>query len=78
VRRWLDAWSSGDIETFVATFDADAEVITDPSCPEAGPLRGRETIRNWSEGLKESWEEDTRLARELAMSEANSRSCAAG
>jgi ketosteroid isomerase-like protein len=73
VRRWLDAWSSGDIETFVAMFDADAEVITDASFPEAGPLRGRETTRNWSEGLKDSWEEDARLARERAMSEANVR-----
>jgi hypothetical protein len=34
------------------------EVITDPSFPEAGPFRGRQTIRDRPEGLKESWEEE--------------------
>jgi hypothetical protein len=28
VRTWFDAWNTGDLATFVAMFDADAEVIT--------------------------------------------------
>jgi uncharacterized protein (TIGR02246 family) len=56
VRAWFDAWNSGDLETFLAMFDAEAEMITDPAFPEGGQFRGRQAIRNWSEGLKESWQ----------------------
>jgi uncharacterized protein (TIGR02246 family) len=56
VRAWFDAWNNGDMDTFVAMFAADAEMLTDPSFPEAGQFRGRQAIRNWSKGLTESWE----------------------
>jgi ketosteroid isomerase-like protein len=66
VRGWFDAWNIGDMETFLATFDADAEVITDPSFPEAGPLRGRQAIRDFFDGVKESWEgQDQAVVKEL-------------
>jgi ketosteroid isomerase-like protein len=64
-RASLDAWNSGDMQTLVAVFDADTEVITDPSFPEAGPFRGRQPIRDWLEGLKESWEGDQAVLKEL-------------
>jgi hypothetical protein len=55
--RWAEAWNRTDLDAFSATFDDDAELITDPSWMEAGPFKGRAAIRAWFEGLKESWNE---------------------
>lgn len=57
VRRGFDAWNRLDLDAFMDTFDAEAVVITDPSWMEPGPFQGREEIRRWYEGLRESWEE---------------------
>ena len=57
LRRWAETWNRTDLDAFAATFDDDAELITDPSWMEAGPFKGRAAIRTWFEGLKESWEE---------------------
>jgi uncharacterized protein (TIGR02246 family) len=65
VRRWADTWTRTDLDAFADTFDADAELITDPSWVEAGPFKGRETIKSWFEGLKESYERETIILREL-------------
>jgi len=66
LRRWAETWNRTDIDAFAATFDDDAELITDPSWMEAGPFKGRAAIRAWFEGLKESWEErDAILLTEL-------------
>jgi uncharacterized protein (TIGR02246 family) len=62
VRAWFDAWNRGDLETFLAMFDPEAEMVTDPSFPEAGHFRGRQAMRNWSEGLQESWEGQSQVA----------------
>jgi ketosteroid isomerase-like protein len=55
MRDWVDAWNRGDLDAFAHLFDADADVITDPSWAEAGPFKGRAEIRAWYEGLKDSW-----------------------
>lgn len=66
MRRWCDTWNHGDIDAFADLFDADAEVITDPSFMEAEPFKGRAAIRKWFEGFKESWQEGGEVAlREL-------------
>ena len=57
MRRWAETWNRTDLDGFAATFDDDAELITDPSWMEAGPFRGQAAIRAWYEGLKESWGE---------------------
>jgi ketosteroid isomerase-like protein len=56
MRRWCDYWNQGDLDAFIDLYDADAEVITDPSWVEAGPFRGRAAIRDWFAGLRESWD----------------------
>ena len=55
LRRWIDAWNRGDLDTHARLFEVDAEVITDPSWMEPGPFKGRTAIRRWYEGLRESW-----------------------
>jgi ketosteroid isomerase-like protein len=66
MRRWADSWNRVDLDAFADLFDANAELITDPTWMEAGPVRGRVAIRGWYEGLKESWEgQDVVALREL-------------
>ena len=65
MRRWAETWNRTDLDAFAATFDADAELITDPSWMEAGPFKGRAAIRAWFEGLKESFEREAVVLREL-------------
>jgi ketosteroid isomerase-like protein len=66
MRRWADSWNRVDLDAFADLFDANAELITDPSWMEAGPVRGRAAIMGWYEGLKESWEgRDVVAIREL-------------
>src|ERR1700736_3615814 len=56
MRRWADSWNRVDLDAFADLYDVNAELITDPSWMEAGPISGRAAIRGWYEGLKESWE----------------------
>jgi ketosteroid isomerase-like protein len=56
MRRWGDSWKRVDLDAFADLYDANAELITDPSWMEAGPIRGQADIRRWYEGLKDSWE----------------------
>jgi hypothetical protein len=66
MRGWVETWNRIDLDAFAATFDDDAELITDPSWMEAGPFKGRAAIRAWFEGLKESWDgHDAVVLREL-------------
>jgi hypothetical protein len=70
LRRWAEAWNERDLGAFMDCFDADAEVITDPSWMEAGPFVGRAAIRNWYEGLAEAWGgRDEVVVRELFESD---------
>lgn len=50
MRRWADSWNRADLDAFADLFDANAELITDPSWMEAGPVRGRAAITGWCEG----------------------------
>ena len=66
MRSWFETWNRGDLDAFAELYGADAEVITDPSWIEAGPLKGRPAILDWFVGLKESWEgQDSAALREL-------------
>ena len=66
MRRWADSWNRVDLDAFADLYDVNAELITDPSWMEAGPISGRAAIRGWYEGLKESWEgRDVVAIREL-------------
>jgi len=66
MRLWFDTWNRKELDAFFDLYDADAEVITDPSWVEAGPFNGRVAIRAWFEGLQQSWEErDALVLREL-------------
>ena len=65
MREWFEQWNRGDLDAFAGLFAAEAEVITDPSWMEAGPFRGRDAIRQWFEGLKESWDAEKLVVGEL-------------
>src|SRR6267378_3871092 len=66
MRTWADSWNRVDLDAFADLYEANAELITDPSWMEAGPIRGRAAVRGWYEGLKESWEgRDAVVLREL-------------
>jgi ketosteroid isomerase-like protein len=41
MRRWFDAWNSGDIDTFADLFDPNAEVITEGSVRPTGTIGTR-------------------------------------
>lgn len=56
IRGWIDAWNRGDLDAFAGAFAAEAVVIPDPSWMEPGPFEGRAAIREWHEGLRESWD----------------------
>jgi ketosteroid isomerase-like protein len=56
MRMWFDTWNRTEFDAFFDLYDADAELVTDPSWVEAGPFNGRAAIRAWFEGLQESWE----------------------
>jgi ketosteroid isomerase-like protein len=66
MRLWFDTWNRKELDAFIDLYDADAELITDPSWVEAGTFEGRVAIRAWYEGLQQSWEErDALVLREL-------------
>lgn len=67
MRRWFATWNRGDVEAFFDLYAEDAEVIPDPVWVEAGPFTGRAAIRRFFEGLKESWDGDEAVLRELFM-----------
>ena len=55
VRRFVAAFTAGDMDAFMTFFADDAVVQTDPSFPEGGTLVGPEGIRRFHEGLHEGW-----------------------
>ena len=65
MRRWFELWNRGDLDAFAGRFAANSELITDPSWMEAGPFSGRAAIRQWLEGLKDSWDAQQVILREL-------------
>ena len=54
--RLVEAWNRADVETILALFHADCEVVFPPEVPEPGPFRGRAELRGWVEGFLEAWE----------------------
>jgi ketosteroid isomerase-like protein len=66
MRLLFDTWNRAELDAFSDLYDADAELITDPSWMEAGSFRGRAAIRAWHEGIKQAWEgRDAVVLREL-------------
>jgi ketosteroid isomerase-like protein len=65
IRAWIGAWNRTDCDLVVGTYAADAEVIPDPGGPDKGPYRGHAAIRAFFEGLREEWEQDEVVLREL-------------
>jgi ketosteroid isomerase-like protein len=65
LRRWAEAWNKRDLDAFMDCFDADAELITDPSFIDSGPFIGRAAIRGWAEGLTHAWEGNVLVVHEL-------------
>lgn len=62
IYRWFNAWNSGDVDAFADLFATDAEVMPDPAWMDDGPVVGRIAIRDWYEGLMESWEDKNSVA----------------
>jgi ketosteroid isomerase-like protein len=65
LHRWVETWNRADLDAFADLYDSDAELITNPSWVEAGPFHGRAAIRKWFEGLKESYERQAVVLKEL-------------
>jgi ketosteroid isomerase-like protein len=65
IREWIGAWNRTDLDRVVGSYSADAEVIPDPGGPDKGPYRGRAAIRKVFEGLREEWEKDDVVLKEL-------------
>jgi len=65
MRTWFELWNRGELDAFAGLFAPDSELITDPSWMEAGPFRGRAAIMHWFEGLKDSWDAQQVVLRDL-------------
>jgi ketosteroid isomerase-like protein len=57
VRRGIDAYNRGDIETVLKQFHEDVEVYTSPELPNAGTYRGHNGFLQWIAQWNEAWEE---------------------
>src|SRR6266566_5217667 len=56
VRRMLDAYNAGDLDTMVSFYTPDVEALPDASVfPEAGPLHGREEWRAFLDESARAW-----------------------
>src|SRR3954452_7959517 len=56
VRRAIEAWNEGNVDTFLGFFDHDCEVTFSPEVPEPGPFRGHAELRQWAEGFLAAWQ----------------------
>jgi ketosteroid isomerase-like protein len=65
IPAWIGAWNRTDLDLVVDRYAADAEVIPDPGGPDKGPYRGHAAIRKFFEGLREEWEKDEVVLREV-------------
>jgi ketosteroid isomerase-like protein len=56
VRRMIEAYNAGDLDTMVALYAPDVEALPDKSVfPEAGPLHGRDEFRAWLDQIGAAW-----------------------
>jgi ketosteroid isomerase-like protein len=55
-RAWFDTWNRGDMDAFAELYAIDAEMTPDPTWVEAGTFVGRAAIREFFEGLTQSWD----------------------
>jgi ketosteroid isomerase-like protein len=56
VKRMLDAYNAGDIDTMLSFYSADLEALPDASLfPEAEPLHGLEEWRAWLQEAGSAW-----------------------
>jgi ketosteroid isomerase-like protein len=56
IRRGLDAYNKGDVESMLETADPDIEFVPLRSLVVGGSYRGHEGIRQFFEDLDEEWE----------------------
>ena len=57
VRRVYDAWSRGDLDTLLQTFDPNAELVLPEGGLNIGTRRGHEAISALLEGFLEIWDD---------------------
>ncbi len=55
VRRAVDAWNAGDLDSFLELTDENIEVSFPPDVPEPGPFHGRKELRAWAEQFLSAW-----------------------
>jgi ketosteroid isomerase-like protein len=73
VRRLVEAWNEGNVDTFLSFFDHDCEVIFSPEVPEPGPFRGHAELRQWAQGFLAAWQShqaeviETQAARDMVV-----------
>jgi ketosteroid isomerase-like protein len=51
----FDAYNRGDIDALLDIYAPDVEAFPDASFPESAPMRGRDAVRPWLEGLGTAW-----------------------
>ena len=56
VERSIAAFNSGDLERLLATFEPDAEWVTTPDFPIAGPHRGRDGLERLFRDWWQAWD----------------------
>jgi ketosteroid isomerase-like protein len=59
VRRAVDAYQRGDIETVLGILDSEVVVYQPPELPNAGTYKGHEGFMTWIGAWLEAWEEFT-------------------
>jgi ketosteroid isomerase-like protein len=57
VRRYYEAWNSGDVGAVVAALSPEVEWHGHPRLPEPGPYRGRDQVERWMGQFREAWGE---------------------
>jgi ketosteroid isomerase-like protein len=57
VRRYYEAWNSGDVGAVVAALSPEVEWHGHPRLPEPGPYRGRGQVERWMGQFREAWGE---------------------
>ncbi len=56
IHAWFESWNSADMDAFANLYAPDAEMTPPASWVETALLTGRPAIRQFFQGLRESWE----------------------
>jgi ketosteroid isomerase-like protein len=57
VRRGLDAFNHGDLQTMLALLDSDVEIYSHPDTGNTGTYHGHEGFMQWLQLWLDAWEE---------------------